>query len=320
MTKLTPQELAAGRNVMKQCLAVKAGESVLIVTDPARTDLAGIFESTAKEFTDSVELISFTGQTENAQEPPEDVAKEMTEADVVLLVTTYSLSHTQARKKACLAGARIASLPGITLDMIARTLTIDYQTVADLSNQVARALTKGNRVKIISPGGTKLNLSIAGRRGIADTGQFTQPGDFGNLPAGEGFIAPLEKSISGVIVFDGAFADIELDSPIKLEIKNGRAVKISGGRAAAALNRLIKQIGPKAERIGEFGIGTNAAAQLSPEVLEAEKVYGTAHLALGNNVGFGGKINVPFHSDGIILKPTVTIDGRVIVRDNKIVI
>ena len=41
MTKLTPQELAAGQNVMKQCLGVKPGESVLIVTDPARSDLAG---------------------------------------------------------------------------------------------------------------------------------------------------------------------------------------------------------------------------------------------------------------------------------------
>jgi len=311
---------ALNQAVFKQCFGLKPQESVLIVTDPTRRNLVGSFRDAAKEITDKVEVVSFSGMTENAQEPPEDVVRKMAAADVALLITTYSLSHTQARKKACLAGARIASLPGITADMIARTLTIDYQTVADLSSRVARALTQGSQVKIVSPGGTKLELSISGRRGIADSGQFTRPGDFGNLPAGEGFIAPLENSVSGVIVFDGAFADIELDAPIKLEIKNGRAVKISGGRAAEELKRLIKQIGPQAGMIGEFGIGTNAAAQLSPEVLEAEKVYGTAHLALGNNVGFGGKINVPFHSDGIILKPTVTIDGRVIVRDNKILV
>jgi len=317
MTNLV-QTLA--QSVFQQCFGLKPQESVLIVTDTGKRKEAALLLEAARLVTPKAQQIEFFGMTENAQEPPEEVAEEMKRADVALLVTTYSLSHTQARKKACLAGARIASLPGITVDMITRTLTINYQTVADLSSKVARALTKGNRVKIISPGGTKLNLSIAGRRGIADTGQFTQPGDFGNLPAGESFVAPLEKSVNGIIIFDGAFADIELDSPIKLEIKNGRAVKISGGRAAAALNRLIKQIGPKAERIGEFGIGTNAAAQLSPEVLEAEKVYGTAHLALGNNVGFGGKINVPFHSDGIILKPTVTIDGRVILKDNKIIL
>ncbi|MFH1280676.1 MAG: leucyl aminopeptidase, partial [Candidatus Beckwithbacteria bacterium] len=94
MTKLTPQELAAGRNVMKQCLGVKPGESVLIVTDPARSDLAGIFEKTAKEITTKVEVISFSGMTENAQEPPLEIAQKMKTADVALLVTTYSLSHT----------------------------------------------------------------------------------------------------------------------------------------------------------------------------------------------------------------------------------
>lgn len=113
---------------------------------------------------------------------------------------------------------------------------------------------------------------------------------------------------------------IDLDSSIRLEVINGRAVKISGGRAAQALDRLVDSIGPNARMIGEFGLGTNPAARLSPEVLEAEKVFGTCHLALGNNSGFGGIISVPFHSDGIILQPTVAIDGRVIVRDNKVLL
>ncbi len=311
---------ALSRTVFEQCFGLKPDESVLIVTDKGKLKEADLLLNAARLISPKAKQLEFSGMTDNAQEPPPAVAKKMTAADVALLVTTYSLSHTQARKKACQAGARIASLPGITVDMIKRTLTIDYQTIAELSTKVAQVLTQGGRAKITSPGGTNLQLSVNGRQGIADTGQLTHPGDFGNLPAGEGFIAPLEKSINGIVVFDGAFADIELDRPIKLEIKNGRAIKISGGRAAKELNLLTKQIGLLSRMIGEFGIGTNPAAKLSPEVLEAEKVYATCHLALGNNVGFGGKINIPFHSDGIILKPTVTIDGRIIVKDNKVLL
>ncbi|MBU2052262.1 MAG: aminopeptidase [Patescibacteria group bacterium] len=306
------------QSVFDQCFGLKHKESVLVVTDKDKLKEAVLFLSAAKQITDKVEMLEFNTMTENAQEPPAAVAKKMTQADVTLLVTTYSLSHTRARKKASQAGVRMASLPGITQGMIIRTLAIDYQSIAKLSQKIARVLTDGKLVSITSPGGTNLELSIAGRRGIADTGLYIKPGDFGNLPAGEAFTAPLENSVNGVVVFDGAFADIDLDSPIKLEIINGRAVNITGRQAAQQLRNLIKQIGVKAGLIGEFGLGTNPAAKLSPEVLEAEKVYGTCHLALGNNLGFGGTINVPFHSDGIILKPTVTIDGRVILKDNKI--
>ena len=102
---------------MKQCMGIKPGESVLIVTDPARSNLAGIFAAAAKAITKKVELVSFNTMTGNAQEPPPLVAQKMKTADVALLVTTYSLSHTKARKNASQNGCRIASMPGITLAM-----------------------------------------------------------------------------------------------------------------------------------------------------------------------------------------------------------
>ena len=51
----------------------------------------------------------------------------------------------------------------------------------------------------------------------------------------------------------------------------------------------MEQTGEKAKIVCEFGIGTNKTTKLIPEVLEAEKVYGTGHLAFGNNATFGGK-------------------------------
>lgn len=317
---LTPQELAAGRNVMKQCLAVKSNESVLIVTDPTRTDLVGLFETAAREITDKVEVISFTGQTENAQEPPAEVAAKMKAAQAALLVTTLSISHTQARKNACSAGCRIASMPGITREMIVRTLRSDYSQIAALSLKLAEILTQGKTAVMTSPAGTDLKLDLGNRVGDADTGLFTQPGLWGNLPAGEGSIGPIEYTAEGRVVFDGALAEVELDQPIEIIIKQGQAVKISGGRAAKILQSQIAKVVSLAGQIGELGIGTNPLARLSPNILEAEKVYGTCHIALGNNQSYEGIINVPFHSDGLIKSPTLTIDGRVIVRDNKVLL
>ena len=312
--------LSAFQNVMNQCMALKPNESILIITDPDQKSLAEKFLKAAKEITNNAKLISFDTMTENAQEPPTKIAKKMAASDVALLVTTFSLSHTQARKKANLAGCRIASMPGITQDMVTRTLAGNYSKIAKISQKLAKILTTGNKVTITSPGGTNLNLDITNRPAIADTGLFTKPGDFGNLPAGEAFVAPVEEKTNGTIVFDGAFADIVLDKPIKSLVKNGVAYSITGGKAAKTLNKLFQKVSPKAKIIAELGIGTNPNCKLSPEVLEAEKVYGTCHIALGNNQGFGGKISIPFHSDGIILNPSLLVDNKPILKNNQILI
>ncbi|MDZ7587435.1 MAG: aminopeptidase, partial [Patescibacteria group bacterium] len=303
--------------VMKQCMAVKAGESVLIVTDPARSDLAGIFTTAAKEITTKIEVVSFSSMTENAQEPPPPIQHLMARSGHCLLVTTYSLSHTQARKQACAAGCRIASMPGITRDIIIRTLQADYSTIAKLSQKLAQILTKGKIARLTSPAGTNIRFDLTNRKGFADTGIYTKKGAFGNLPAGEACIGPLEGKTQGQLVIDGAFAGLELDSPINLVIKNGYVTQITGKKAADNLKKLIDQIGSKAGNIAELGIGTNPLAKLSPNVLEAEKVFGTCHVALGSNISYGGKIDVPFHSDGIVLQPTLQIDGKIIIKAGK---
>lgn len=103
-------------------------------------------------------------------------------------------------------------------------------------------------------------------------------------------------------------------------IKNGLATKITGGKAAKKLVKTLDQIGPKTRNIAELGIGTNPLAQLSPNILEAEKVYSTCHVALGSNISYGGQVDIPFHSDGIVLKPTLQIDGKIIVKSGKILV
>src|SRR3989344_4242881 len=304
------------QSVFKQCFGLQPSESVLIVVDEYKQKEADLLFKAAQKITKKVSRLRFSGMTDNAQEPPLQVIKALKQADVALLVTKWSLSHTKAREAASKMGVRIASLPDVNLEMMKRTLTVDYAGIKKLSQRLAKALTAGKKVEITAPGGTDLTLSIAGRRAEADTGDLTKKGSFGNLPAGEAFIAPIEDSANGRLVIDGCLADILLDRPLTVTIKDGVMTNLSGGKAVSELRKAVLAAGEKAKVVAEFGIGTNPQATIVPQVLEAEKVLNTCHIAFGNNTDFGGTNQAPFHTDGVVLSPTIKIDGRVLSLSN----
>lgn len=308
-----------GKRVLTTNMGLKPTESLLIVTDPnMENQEAALWFEAGKTITPNTTMIVFEGMTEHAQEPPEKVVQLMESADVAMLQTTFSLSHTKARKQATNSGTRIASLPEVTLDIINRTVNMDYTPIAKLSEQVVTKLSQATKVHITSPGGTDLYLEIDPNRPIIpDTGFFTKPGEFGNLPAGETFVAPIETKTNGVYVVDGSFTRIELDQPVTITVKDGLATDITGGIGAQQLIDRLAKVDPSARTIGELGFGTNPNSNPKGSLIEAEKAYGTIHIALGNNVGFGGTISVPFHSDGVILSPTVTLDNQIIIKDGK---
>ncbi len=318
MRRLSDEEKRIGTMVFQKSFEIKNDENVLVVCDPEKREEASVFFESAKRYTSHVSCILFDGMTENAQEPPVDIIEAMKTSDIAILITSYSLSHTQARRAASASGARIASLPGITLEMMRRTLMTDPQALRGDSEKVAALLTAGDTVTITSSQGSNLSFSIRGRAGISDTGIFSQPGAFGNLPAGEAFIPPVEGTANGLVVVDGAIADIELDVPVAIVITDGIAKSVSGGKAARELTRRMNEAGDKACVLCELGIGTNPATRLSSNVLEAEKVYGTCHVAFGNNSTFGGTNSVLFHTDCVIAKPAITIDNRVVVKNKTI--
>ena len=303
------------RMVFEKSFEISKDENVLIVADPGKQEEASVFFELAKRYTSNLSCIIFDGMTENAQEPPQEILEAMKTSDIAILATSHSLSHTQARNAASATGTRIASLPGITLEMMKRILVADPAAMRKDSERIAALLTGGDNVTITSATGSNLSFSIHGRDGIPDTGILSHPGDIGNLPAGEAFIAPLEGTANGLLIVDGAIADIELDAPVEITIRDGIAKSISGGEAARELTRRMNAAGDKARVLCELGIGTNPAAGLSPNVLEAEKVYGTCHIAFGDNSTFGGTNSVPFHTDCVIARPTLTIDDHVVVRD-----
>jgi leucyl aminopeptidase (aminopeptidase T) len=244
----------------------------------------------------------------------------MAAADVVLCPTIQSLSHTAARREANEAGSRIATLPGVTEELLARVMSADVEGLRRKGSAIADILTAGSEAHITCPNGSDLRLGLGDRKAIPDAGDLTAPGAFGNLPCGEGFIAPIEGTSEGTLVVDGTIATLGVVSaPVQLTVRGGHLVEASGDEGARLLE-LLAAGGEGGTNVAELGIGTNEKAQLTGNVIEDEKILGTCHIAFGASAAIGGTVQVPVHLDCVVTRPTVTVDGTDVVRDGELVV
>jgi leucyl aminopeptidase (aminopeptidase T) len=321
MKKLTKLDTAS-TIAIRDCMAVKKNEKVLVITDEIKREIGYSLFENAKRLGHKVLLVEMPSGKINGEEPQKEIADLMQKFDVVLIPTAKSVTHTDARRNASKKGVRVATFPGITKEIMIRGMNADYNAISKRSIKLKKILEKGKLVKVTAPAGTDIEFYITGRTAIASKGLYHKKGESGNLPTGETFNAPVEGTANGVFVVDGSFAGLGLigDVNIKVEVKNGFAAKITGGSAARKLNGMLDKVGKAARNIAEFGIGTNDSAKLSGILLEDEKVMGTVHLALGNNITMGGSVNVPIHVDGVIKRPTVYLDGKLLMKSGKLLI
>jgi leucyl aminopeptidase (aminopeptidase T) len=318
LTKLDSASIIA----IRDCMGARKDEKILVITDELKREIGlSLYENAIRlgYFALLVEMKS--GKT-NGEEPSDEVAELMKMFDVVFCPTAKSLTHTNARRTASANGVRIATFPGITKEVMIRGMNADYKSISKRSIKLKEILETGSKIKVTAPAGTDISFSIEGRTSYASKGLFHAKGESGNLPTGETFLAPVEGTSNGVFVTDGSFAGLGLikNTNIRIEVENGYATKITGGTLAKKLIKMLDEVGRDARNIAEFGIGTNDSAKLSGVLLEDEKVMGTVHIALGNNVSIGGNVNVPLHLDGVIKKPTIWMDDKLIMKDGKFLV
>ena len=309
---MSEERIEISKNVLIDCLGLQAGESLVVVADDSRQHLAESLYEAGKRLGAESMLMVMQEHSKSGEEPPASIATAMMNASVAICVTRYSLTHTAARKQAAAAGTRVATMPGITEDMFTHgAITAEYAKVKELTEHVTSLLTKASTVRIEKEG-YSLSFSIEEREGVPSTGLYLNPGESGNLPSGEAYIAPMEGTAQGQIVIDGSIAGIgALDSPLLLNISEGRLVAAEGDTGAELLLMLGDGDG---RMLGEFGIGTNDKARITGIVLEDEKVYGTIHVAFGSNNTFGGTVAAGVHIDAVVQKPDVYLDDVLIMR------
>lgn len=321
MKKLTKLD-SASAIAIKDCMGTKKDEKILVITDEQKREIGLSLHNNAIRLGYQSLLIEMKSGKINGEEPSDVVSDLMQKFDVVFCPTAKSLTHTDARRNASAKGVRIATFPGITKEVMIRGLNADYKKISALTIKLQKILETGKIIRVTAPAGTDISFSIEGRKAYASKGLFHAKGESGNLPTGEAFLAPVEGSSNGVFVVDGSMAGLGLikNANIKIEVENGYATRITGGTLAKKLKSMLDKVGKDARNIAEFGIGTNDSAKLSGVLLEDEKVMGTIHIALGNNVSMGGSVNVPIHLDGVVKKPTVWMDNKLLMKDGQLLV
>lgn len=225
----------------------------------------------------------------------------------VIALSNYSTSHTRFRDfltRVC--GCRYASMPLFDISMLEGAMNIDWKTLAKRTLGITKVINMAEFIKVKTSNGTHIFFSKKGRRARSDTGILTRQGSFGNLPAGEAFVAPLEGTANGKLVMEWG-PTRQLESPMILTVKDGYVTAVSGEDEYAEYLNIRLSERKENGNIAELGIGTNDAAKRPDNILESEKILGTVHIALGDNSSFGGNVKTPFHQDFVFFKPTVTL-------------
>jgi len=338
-------DFSAIRNAVVKMLTVnmglKAGERVLFLSDvPTMNDwYAGqdfitdfsmrtlttraACEIAKEEFPDNtVDLYLYPSCNGHGVEIPADAAAKVLEYDVIIAITTWSISHTDARSAASAKGIRIASCGNLELNMLMpdNVIDADYQQIAAKACHIADLLTPAKEVRLVTEAGTELSFSIEGRKGLADTGFYNTPGAWGNLPGGEAYTAPVEGTANGTLVVLPHWA-YGLDERMEFTIQDGCIIKIDGGgKYGDDLREHLLGAGSPHHRcnVAELGIGTNYRASKPDNVLETEKIDGTVHIGFGDNAHFGGTVSSDYHDDMVVPEPDLYLDGQLVIQRGKL--
>lgn len=202
-------------------------------------------------------------------------------------------------------------------NFVYRATLIDWKKLTEKQAKIKKVLDRGNKVRIKSKD-TDITFSIKGRKAINSDGTY-------NMPDGEVFIAPREKTTKGYIkyTYPAIYGGREV-SGVYLEFKKGKVVKAKAEKNENFLKEMIRT-DEGAKYLGEFGIGTNPKIKkFIKNILFDEKIGGTIHLALGMAYKMeGGTNKSAIHWDMIkdLRKGgEVWIDKKLFIKDGKFMI
>jgi leucyl aminopeptidase (aminopeptidase T) len=308
---------AAADRAVNQALRIRKGEKYLLVTDIAKLEIAEALARYAQVAGAEVTTYLMTETLRPITGPTRQFRELIRGANVTTYLLEGRFPEKPFRGFMVAEGAkhgRICMMPGITRDMMERLVAIDFSEMATFTKKVMRAMKDADDVVVENAAGTKIAFSVAGRRWDADIGDISKKGVHGNLPAGECFTCPVEETFTGKIVI--GLIDDKM-GPGEMTFKAGRLVAFKG----AGIAEVVKTVGddPTARVIGEFGIGTNKGARISPNMLEAEKAFGTVHFAIGDSYGIG-RNKSKFHFDALVDRVTIRANGRTIAKNGKFLI
>ncbi len=309
--------LSAGKRAILQALKIKKGENVLLVTDKQKMRVAEALAYWMKKAGADTTTYLMTETLRPITWPSKLFQEMIKKANVTIYMLDSRIEEKPFRYFMVENGSkygRICMMPGITVDMMERLVNIDFKKMDQLTKKLIRKMTNAKKVHVTNALGTDVTFSLKGRKWENDNGDISKKGKHGNLPAGECYTAPVERTFKGKIIL--SLIDDKVGRG-EMEFKNGKLIRYKGKGMAAVVKNIGKDQTGKI--IGEFGIGTNKGAKICKNMLEAEKAFGTCHFAIGDSYGLG-KNKSKHHYDALVQKVTITADGKYILKNGKFVI
>lgn len=304
---------------MKDCLNLKTHESLHIVAEERFSEIANVFWKRARMSTKFAQVTMFSVQFSNYLGLPPSIYNSLGNSDCVVILSPKMISERlfdSARQK----GTRILLLNNASPNSFEQLLNINFQKVATLSRRIADVFSIGKNLLLASPNGTELQINLARTKGKAITGLARETGQFTTLPGGEACVS-LNNNIDGEIVLDRIAGQSKgLNKPIILKVKGGVITQVRGAQDAEQLRKALRKYGDAGRRINELGIGTNEQVTFGRSQPEDEKVYGSAHIAVGEYQITKAHGKIIQAIKGVILKPTISIDGRVIMAEGNVLV
>ena len=310
------------RKIWEVSIGAKAGEEVLIVTEPEKMNIAESLAAEAYALDLQPVINIMLPRKVDGEEPPASVAQAMKASDAFIAEVGKSITHTHAVKNAIENGSRGIVLTQFSEDMMVEGgMEADFEKLKPRCVNMSKVLANSEEIRLTTRGGTDLTFSAKGRRGNA-LYCMVEKGEFSTAPTVEANVSPLEGTANGRIVADASVPYIGiglLDEPIVLDVEDGMVKEISGGKEADMLREDLESKNDKwVYNIAELGVGLNPQCRFIGLMLEDEGVYGSVHIGIGTSITLGGKVKAASHYDLIMKDATIEVDGEIVLQDGEV--
>ncbi len=312
-------KLRAGLEKMLGVFNFSGGGTLTVVFTPEYGGLVKELMNLAKNFKIRLEALRIKSARDSAG--LRRIREKYIKARSLLLISRESLTHNQLTLEAKRNGARVISMPNISIKTLERSAFFDILKIRNISSIIAGLLENTREIGITSPNGTDVRIYMGNRKVKCDADELRR-GSHQNFPSGEVCIAPPENRGSGKIFFD----KVSYYKDHRAVFLKNAGLEIKNGKITRTLNRNGKTLYDYISRfrgfnsIAELGIGANPWASFKGPIVEAEKALGTVHIAFGENKTLGGKHKADIHKDGVIFRPTMYFGSKPIIKNGRMVL
>jgi leucyl aminopeptidase (aminopeptidase T) len=121
--------------------------------------------------------------------------------------------------------------------------------------------------------------------------------------------------VDGDLLFMGQGPLVE---PVVLHIVDGQVRGIDGPERARLTSMLDRCGDDRMSNLAEVSVAFNPAGSICSVPMETESARGTAHVALGNSIAYGGLVNAVAHLDCVMRDATLELDGRAVMIEGAV--